>query len=212
MPKMMPALKSLDHYAAYWLDSPNRLADLRHTTAERERSSVTRMRQGIAEDTIAFDRGGKDGHFTASAAIIDPAAQKLLLTHHRKLGIWVQLGGHCDGDTDLVAASKREGLEESGLTGLAFAQPLEPVAGATAPLPLDLDIHSIPDKSGAHDHYHFDVRYLWLADSTAPLAISDESLDLAWVPFSELKHYSAEDSVLVLAEKAGQWLALECRP
>lgn len=196
---------AIDFYEAYWL-SPTREPTLRQlpsTSRERELSSVTRVRSAMQEGAIAYDRTGSLGHFTASAAIVDPHAGKTLLTHHRKLGIWVQLGGHCDGDTDLLASSKREGLEESGLADL---QPLWPLSSAQ-PLPLDVDIHSIPNKTGEHDHYHFDFRFLWLADSTAPLAISAESIDLAWVPFDAIEDYSTEPSVHVLIEKAYMWLA-----
>lgn len=196
---------AIDVYEAYWL-TPTREATLRQlpsTSRERELSSVTRVRSAIQEGAIAYDRTGSLGHFTASAAIVDPRAHKTLLTHHRKLGIWVQLGGHCDGDTDLLASSKREGLEESGLADLQSFWP----SSSSQPIPLDVDIHSIPNRSGEHDHYHFDFRYLWLADATAPLAISEESIDLAWVPFDALSEYSTEASVHVLVEKAKLWLA-----
>lgn len=203
----MNALESLNLYEAYWLSPKLRpsLCQFRHSSIQREQGSVDVLRKGLAEDAIAYDRGGSAGHFTASAAIIDPKARKTLLTHHRKLGIWVQLGGHCDGDRDLKASSKREGLEESGLGELTAWQP----AALADSLPLDIDIHSIPGKDKQHDHYHFDFRYLWLADSTQPLICSEESLDLAWVDFDQLSSYSAEDSVLILIEKAEFWLKLQ---
>lgn len=197
---------AIDRYADYWL-SQAPLGGFRHTSRDREHSSVSRIRSALAENAIAFDRSGRDGHFTASAVIVDPIAQKTLLTHHRKLGIWVQLGGHCDGDTDLVATSKREGLEESGLTELSLWQPQALAALGT--LPLDIDIHSIPGIDGHHDHYHFDIRYLWLADASTPLTISAESIDLAWVPFTELAAYGCDSSVQVLAEKACYWFGLD---
>lgn len=203
---------ALDNYAAYWLGEspqpelrcPLSLDQFRHSSTSRERSTLGRMRDGLARGAIAYDRGGADGHFTASAAIIDPVARKTLLTHHRKLGIWVQLGGHCDGETDLVATSRREGLEESGLSRLVSWQP--PVLASLGAVPLDLDIHSIPGPNGQHDHYHFDVRYLWLADASIPLVCSAESLDLAWVPFDQLRAYTTCPSVGILIEKAQLWL------
>lgn len=203
---MPDSLAAIDRYADYWLSAAP-LSRFTHTSEAREQSSVTRIRKALAEDAIAFDRSGRDGHFTASAVIVDPAAQKTLLTHHRKLGIWVQLGGHCDGDTDLLATSRREGLEESGLSELTLWQPR-----SLAPLgrvPLDIDIHSIPGPNGHHDHYHFDVRYLWLADARTPLRMSDESLALAWVPFTELAAKGCDGSVKVLIEKAGYWFDLD---
>lgn len=202
---MSPSLAAIERYAEYWLHAAP-LKDFNHTSPQREQGSVKKIRAALAEGAIAFDRGGRDGHFTASAAIVDPAAEKTLLHHHRKLGIWVQLGGHCDGETDFVATSKREALEESGLTELNLWQPeaLLPLGA----LPLDIDIHSIPGPSGHHDHYHFDIRYLWLADARKPLTISEESLDLAWVPFTELASKGCDASVRVLIEKSQYWLNL----
>jgi hypothetical protein len=77
------------------------------------------------------------GHLTAAAFVVDARAERALLTHHRKLGRWLQLGGHCDGDPDLVRVALWEGTEESGIEGLVIE-----------PLPIDLDIHAIPGRPG----------------------------------------------------------------
>lgn len=132
-----------------------------------------------------------DGHLTASAWIVDPARTRTLLTHHRKLDRWLQLGGHVDGEADLLAAALREAREESGLTRLR----------AVSAEIFDVDRHRIPARKTEPEHWHFDVRFLLEADPTEPLAISDESHDLAWVLLAELPRYSAEESLARMARK-----------
>ena len=110
------------------------------------------------------------GHVTASCFIVDPAGGRLLLHHHRRLGRWLQMGGHVEPDEAPRDAARREGEEESGLGDLRLA-------GAI----VDLDVHAIPAGRGEPDHLHFDVRYV--ASTARPEAIRivpAESNDLAW--------------------------------
>ncbi|HTW83028.1 MAG TPA: NUDIX hydrolase [Candidatus Sulfotelmatobacter sp.] len=139
----------------------------------------------------AFARSLLVGHVTASAWIVDPRRTRTLLTHHRKLGKWLQLGGHVDGESDLRRAARREATEESGLADLRFA-----LAGI-----YDVDVHAIPARGAEPAHEHFDVRFAFEADPAAPLIVSAESKDLAWVPLDALARYGVDESVLRLARK-----------
>lgn len=115
------------------------------------------------------------GHITGSCFIVDDAG-RLLLHHHRRLGRWLQMGGHLEPGERPVDAALREGAEESGLVDLVPAFPAI----------LDLDIHRIPAGRGEPDHRHFDVRYL--ARTSRPEAImmdGAESLELVWVDLEE---------------------------
>ncbi|GEC07405.1 NUDIX hydrolase [Streptomyces spinoverrucosus] len=125
-----------------------------------------------------------DGHITASALVIDPERSRVLLTLHRKLRMWLQMGGHCEpGDVSLAAAALREGTEESGIGGLTL------LPGG----PVRLDRHHTPCA------WHLDVQYAALAPAGAVEAISDESLDLRWFPYDEVADV-ADDSVVRLVE------------
>ncbi|MEV0896294.1 NUDIX hydrolase [Actinoplanes sp. NPDC049802] len=127
----------------------------------------------LADGPVAMTRAHRAGHVTASALIVDDA-RRVLLCLHGRLGLWMQLGGHCEeGDGTLAAAAFREATEESGIPGLVLD-----------PVPIDIDVHEVRcgagDGSPATSSVHFDVRFLLRAPSGAIARISDESSDLAW--------------------------------
>ncbi len=145
-----------------------------------------------------YHRTHPPGHFTASAWLVSEDGARVLLTHHKKLGRWLQLGGHADGDQDLINVALREAEEESGLSGLT----IEPEI-------FDLDAHEIPARGviGAPNyeavHIHWDARFVVRA-SVEDFALSDESLALAWVDIATLAADPSADASLVrMAEK---WL------
>ncbi|MYU23885.1 NUDIX hydrolase [Streptomyces sp. SID8352] len=125
-----------------------------------------------------------DGHLTASALVVDPSRGRVLLTLHRKLRRWLQMGGHCEpSDDTLERAALREAAEESGIAGLTL------LPGG----PARLDRHHTPCA------WHLDVQYAALAPAGALEAISDESLDLRWFPYDEVAAV-ADASVVRLLE------------
>ena len=76
---------------------------------------LERVQRFVEQYPQCFDRSLTVGHITGSAWLLDPSSKQLLLTHHKKLDIWVQLGGHSDGDPDTRSVALREAEEESGL-------------------------------------------------------------------------------------------------
>ena len=132
----------------------------------------------------AHRRERLEGHLTASALLVDARGERALLTLHKKLGRWLQLGGHCDGDANLAGAALRECAEESGIESLRVV---------TAPL--DLDIHTIPARPGEPEHLHLDTRFLVLAPPGALEVLSEESQALAWFAPEELGSIETDASV-----------------
>ena len=147
-----------------------------------------------AEGGIAYRRERLSGHFTASSWLVSGDSRRTLLTHHRKLGRWLQLGGHADGDEDLARVALKEAEEESGLTGLS----VEPEI-------FDLDRHWIPDHKGVPGHWHYDVRFVVYAGFDEEFAVSDESIDLAWRDIAALAEDQGADESL--RRMAKRWLA-----
>ncbi len=139
----------------------------------------------------------RPGHVTASAWILSADGHCALLTHHRQLGRWLQLGGHVDGEPAVERAALREAQEESGMTRFAFV----PWSGGVL-TPLDLDVHRIPARRDEPPHDHWDVRFLLRAAPDQPLVVSAESRALRWIPAAELATWTTEESVLRLARKA----------
>ncbi len=164
----------LDLLAAY---DPFRLSD----GAARDR-----IRSFVESFENCFDRSLLVGHVTGSAWILDRTRTRCLLTHHGKLDRWLQLGGHADGDSDVLAVAMREAREESGLTDIRVL----------APSIFDCDVHLIPGRGTEPAHHHHDVRFLFEADADEPLVISEESKELAWVRLDEVERLAADESVL----------------
>ncbi|WP_129306723.1 NUDIX hydrolase [Streptomyces sp. L2] len=125
-----------------------------------------------------------DGHITASALVVDPERERVLLTLHRKLRMWLQMGGHCEpADTTLAQAALREATEESGIAGLTL------LPGG----PARLDRHHTPCA------WHLDVQYAAVAPPGSVEMISEESLDLRWFGYGEVADV-ADGSVVRLLE------------
>ena len=105
-------------------------------------------------------------HVTASAVVLDPAGRATLLVLHRKVGLWLQPGGHIDAGETPEQAALRETLEETG-----FA--------CTDPRFVHVDVHA-----GGRGHTHLDVRYLLEADGD-PSPAEGESPDVFWFGWNE---------------------------
>lgn len=153
------------------------LSSWRAPTAEEE---------ALREEFLAYLRDHEDAmsrtcapdHLTATTAVLSHDGASVLLTLHRKAGLWLPMGGHCEpGDLTLADAALREAVEESGIAGLRLL-----------PGPLALDRHDVwchPPRSR-----HLDIEYGAVAPPGAQPMISDESLDLRWFPVDAIPELS----------------------
>jgi len=169
------------------------LLELLETYAERHPQEATAIDQFVDfvhRNERCFDRDLWAGHVTGSAWLVDGSGRRVLLTHHRKLGRWLQLGGHSDGDPRPLAVAIQEAREESGLDVVPLSREI-----------FDLDIHEIPARKQDPAHLHYDVRFALQVTGDEAFRVSAESLDLAWVPIEELDRFTDESSMLRMAAK-----------
>ena len=162
-----------------------------------EAAMLEQMIRFVAEHEDCLSRSLGLGHVTGSAWILDSSGAYALLTHHRKLGRWLQPGGHVEDDADILASALREAREE---TGLVDVRPLSEGI-------FDVDIHRIPSRGAEAEHFHYDVRFLFEADRAAPLRVSSESRELAWVEVTKVAELNPEESMRRLVRKSQHRLA-----
>lgn len=154
--------------------------DAHRAADEKEALDVAFIRAFVArhpED--AHLRSQPEGHLTGSGFVLDASRSRVLLLHHKKLGRWLQPGGHGEGETDPREIALREIEEETGLR----RSDLTPFPD---PRILDLDVHGIPARPGEPAHAHLDVRYGFLAGVGAAPRVSEESRELRWFPVGSL--------------------------
>jgi 8-oxo-dGTP pyrophosphatase MutT (NUDIX family) len=118
-----------------------------------------------------FDRETKEGHFTAGSLLLNSDKTKFLVMHHCKLNAWLHLGGHCDGDGDLLSVAIREAQEESGILEI------EPISKEI----FDIDIWQIPPSLHESEHCHYDVKFLLKTVGNDNYIKNEESYDLKWL-------------------------------
>jgi 8-oxo-dGTP pyrophosphatase MutT (NUDIX family) len=138
---------------------------------EAEKADRIKMLEFLNSHEDCFDRSLTFGHFTGSCWLVNRDGRKFLLTLHKKIGRWLQLGGHADGDQDLARVALKEASEESGL------QNIELLSDEI----FDIGIHLMAEHKGIPAHHHYDVRFLMkTTDNDEDIQISDESVDLRW--------------------------------
>ena len=165
-----------------------------------EAAMIDRVRTLVCAHVDCLLRSCVPGHLTGSAWIVSSDHKRCLLTHHRKLNKWLQLGGHADGQTEPSLVALREAREESGMRAFEWVT----IQGKL--VPLDIDVHVIPARGAEPAHEHHDLRYLLIAPSDEPVLISDESHDLRWFTPDELGLATREESVWRMEHKARRLL------
>ena len=142
----------------------------RHSVDDRERASVRSFAAAMENVACPFDQSSSPVHVTSSAVIVDERRDHVVLLLHKRLGIWVQPGGHLDPCEDLAAAALREAAEETGL------ELQHPDGGPEA---IHVDVHP-----GGRGHTHLDLRWL-LIGRGEPAPPPGESPDVRWFAWDD---------------------------
>jgi len=157
-------------------DELHDLLDAHAAADAKELADRAAMLDFLARLPEPFSAQQATAHFTASALVVDGARERTCLVLHRKLGLWLQPGGHVElQDASVALAALREVREETGLAGRLAAEQ-----------PVHLDIHEIPERADMPAHLHLDVRFLVVADGDE-LTLSEESTDVRWWPVDDAK-------------------------
>jgi 8-oxo-dGTP pyrophosphatase MutT (NUDIX family) len=168
---------------------------------EEERKHQQYITRFVEQHEHPFDRAHLNAHLTGSALVINHAGTHVLLGFHRKLGRWLQMGGHGEpGETSARAVAMREAQEESGIAGLTFVP--------SVPAPVDLDVHTIPARGGVPEHLHLDIRYLVQAPANADHTVQiEEQEELRWFTWDETLALDLDVSLRRFVEKAKRYCA-----
>jgi 8-oxo-dGTP pyrophosphatase MutT (NUDIX family) len=179
-----------------------KLLDRYHERHPDEVATTDRIRTLLVDFEACFHRDCFPGHITSSAWIVSRESGAALLTNHRKLGRWLQLGGHADGETDVLASARREAEEESGMKDFD-AVPRSEICEI-----LDLDVHDIPARGDEPLHQHHDIRFLLEVSDQQPILCQQaESKEVRWFSPEELTAHVDEESLARMARKADDWLS-----
>ncbi len=146
----------------------------------KEARDIHRIQSLITAHPDIFSSSCEVGHVTASAVIVELESRRTLLHYHKRLGRWLQVGGHVERETEIAQAALREAREETGLPDLRFHRAECPAS------PIDIDVHSIPRRGDQPEHLHLDFRYLLLTSQPDALVPAEgESTRLRWLSFLE---------------------------
>jgi len=165
-----------------------------HPTYQQEIESKDQILTFIKQHPNCFERSLEIGHITASAWLLSNDESQALLLHHAKLDKWFQLGGHCDGNPDVLAVAIQETQEESGINNIV----------AVDTQIFDIDIHLIPDNKREKAHFHYDIRFLLKVVGDEDVVQNRESKELRWIDKKQDGLPTNEPSVIRMFDK---WLA-----
>ncbi|MEX0849480.1 MAG: NUDIX hydrolase [Candidatus Dependentiae bacterium] len=170
--------------------------ELYQPITDTDKKAKQAIQEFVKNNEDCFERSLSIGHITASSWLLNKDGTKVLLMYHAKLNRWVQLGGHCDGDADVLAVAIKEAQEESGI------EHIEPVSYEI----FDIDVHLIPANAKEPEHYHYDVRFLLHVTSDEDFIRNHESKDMRWFGKDKQGFPTKSPSVVRMLDK---WIALK---
>jgi 8-oxo-dGTP pyrophosphatase MutT (NUDIX family) len=158
----------------------------------QEQDSKNKILDFVYNNDNFTGRDNTVGHITGAAWIVSRDRKKVLLTHHVKLNMWLQIGGHVEGDEHVLETALREAREESGLTSLR----------CISDKIFDVDVHLFPKKGEVEAHYHHDIRFLFEADENEEINRQEsESKGMKWISLEDVADYAKEGTIQRMTNK-----------
>ena len=164
---------------------------------EQEQVDQTAILTFIDAHPDVLDRSNRVAHLTSSAIIVNAAMNRVLFAHHNLYQSWGWVGGHNDGDPDLLGVALKEAHEETGVTGL--------VQVSTSIFMIDVIHVTNHIKHGQYvgDHLHLNVTYLLIGDEKqTPKHKPDENSGVRWFSFDEALDHVSEPRMKPIYQKA----------
>lgn len=157
-----------------------------HSIYKEELHFKTQFLELLQEDNC-FLRSRLAEHLTASCWVTNSSYKKVLLLHHKKLDKWLQPGGHADGNENLIQVAKKELNEETGLKHFRLYSTYI----------FDIDIHLIFEKKNIPEHFHYDVRFHFIAEKLQEIRKNHESFDLKWVNLEDATNICKKEKSII---------------
>jgi len=160
-------------------------------SCEQEARDQNMMLAFMDANPDCLTREKEVAHMTASAWVVNPARDKVLMVYHNIYDSWSWTGGHADGEADLQAVAYREAREETGI------EALKPLMDG----PVSLEVITVDGhvKKGRYvsSHLHMNLTYLFEASEEQALTVKeDENSGVAWISRDELEQYVSEPWML----------------
>ena len=154
----------------------NQIKEYKPYNEQEERDKILIL-DWIRNNENAFSRENTVAHMTASAWVVNRERTRVLMVYHNIYNSWSWLGGHADGETDLLSVAIREVKEEAGISNVH---------------PVSEEIFSMESLT-VDGHLHFNLTYLLEADSEEAVSIkADENSGVAWFSPEEALERSTE--------------------
>jgi len=191
----MPLLEALVQMREQMRDTLIDLVENHNPIDDLEKDYAVKTLSFLRENDNCTSSDNLVGHITASAWVLSPSLKETLLTHHKKLGRWLQLGGHIENDSTIQKAALREAIEESGIGNIVLLEKSI----------FDIDVHKIPTRKNIAEHYHYDLRFLFQAEQKE-FVVSSESNNLSWVKLDNVGALVQDESILRMCRKSNHLL------
>ena len=162
-----------------------------------EAAMVVRTRHFVMSNRNCFDRTLESGHVTGSSWVVNPNRTHVLMLHHRKLDLWLQPGGHADGNSDIHDVVIKETSEESGIS-------VKDIKLLSSEI-FDVDIHTIYPNQYDNRHEHYDIRFLLEIDDALAIPGNDESHQIGWVALNRVSQFNNFRSLYRMTQKTRRY-------